>query len=201
MTTAYPLQWPAGKPRTRTPQPSRFGSHSTFSVSTTTSKLMAELRRLGAKNIVLSTNLELRLHGLPYSNRRAPADAGVAVYFTLKGEARCFACDRWQKVEENIVALAHTIDALRGIERWGGGNMVDQAFAGFAALPAPSAAKHWSEVIGVQRGADLDDVRTAYRRKAMAAHPDRGGDASVMAELNAAWTEFQKERGVSWPGL
>lgn len=45
-------------------------------------QLLAELRLLGAKGLVVSTNVELRLDGLPYSESRHIADPGVAVYFT-----------------------------------------------------------------------------------------------------------------------
>ncbi len=197
MTQAFPLQWPFGKPRTRSPQQSRFGSHSTFSIATTRSNLSRELRLLGAANVILSTNIELRLDGLPYSNRKTPADAGVAVYFTLKGQPRCFACDRWQTVEENIAALAHTIGALRGIERWGGGDMVEQAFSGFAALPAPSAKKEWWDVLDVGPH-NLDSVVIAkYRELAKKFHPDApGGSDTKMTEINVAFAEFNKERGI-----
>jgi len=51
----------------------------------------------------------------------------------------CLACDRWDKVQDNIYAIAMTIEPLRGIERWGSGSMVEQAFTGFFALPAPKS--------------------------------------------------------------
>ena len=44
-----------------------------------TQELIWELKRLGARGMVLSTNVELRQDGLPYSNRRRPEDPGVAV--------------------------------------------------------------------------------------------------------------------------
>lgn len=47
----------------------------------------------------------------------------------------CFACEKWQDVYGNIYAIGKTIEALRGIERWGTGDMVEQAFTGFVALP------------------------------------------------------------------
>jgi hypothetical protein len=48
----------------------------------------------------------------------------------------CFACDRWDSVADNVQAIRKTIEALRGIERWGTGDMVQRAFAGFVALPS-----------------------------------------------------------------
>jgi hypothetical protein len=43
------------------------------------------------------------------------------------------------------------------------------------------------EVLGISVRATSDEVRAAYRRAARANHPDAGGDARAMSELNAAW--------------
>jgi curved DNA-binding protein CbpA len=43
------------------------------------------------------------------------------------------------------------------------------------------------EVLGIAVRASADEVRVAYRRAARAHHPDAGGDARAMTELNAAW--------------
>ncbi len=64
-----------------------------------------ELERLGARHGVVSTNIELRRDGLPYSNRRQPEDPGVAVYFQQDGKQQCIPCDRWRTVEENCRAI------------------------------------------------------------------------------------------------
>lgn len=177
MTEAYPLQWPAGRPRTAHPSRSRFGERS---IASATASLMASLRMMRAGNAVLSTNIRLRNDGLPYSNDKPPADKGVAVYFTLKGRPMCFACDRWDKVQDNIYAVAMTIDALRGIERWGSGSMVEQAFTGFVALPAPRSS---FDVLGVSRNATHAQIDAAFREKAKTAHPDAGGEAGEMQTL------------------
>jgi hypothetical protein len=182
MTEAYPLQWPAGRPRANYQERSRFKT----TIGKATRDLMHEIRLMGAVAPVLSTNMRLRNDGLPYSNQRQPDDRGVAVYFTHKKRQMCFACDRWDKIEDNIDAIAKTVAALRGIERWGSGSMVEQAFTGFVALPPPASAKSPYEVLGVSPGATDEEVDAAYRQKAKAAHPDAGGSDSAMHELNEA---------------
>lgn len=176
---AYPLQWPVGKPRTRSPQNSRFDQTSGRAVSFT----LDQIRILGGRQAVISTNIQIRQDGLPYANRRPPDDAGVAVYFTYKARQMCFACDKWQDVYDNIYAIGKTIEALRGVERWGTGDMVEQAFTGFVALPAPRSAH---DILGVRPNASEGEIDAAFRAKAMAAHPDKGGSATEMAELNEA---------------
>lgn len=143
--------------------------------------------------IVISTNIALRRDGLPLANQRKPDDPGVAVYFLYKKAQRCFACDRWDRIEDNLRAIAKTIEALRGISRWGTGDMLDAAFAGFTALPPPekaAASRSWWDVLGVPRTADEATVKAAYRRKASAAHPDKGGTNEQMADLNVAMSAF-----------
>jgi hypothetical protein len=200
MTTAYPLQWPAG--RKRTDHFSR--EHAKFDVTLARARdnIMAEVRLLcGGRygidpNIVISTNLNLRRDGLPLANQRAPDDPGVAVYFTYKKRQMAFACDRWLKIEHNMQAIAKTIEALRGISRWGTGDMLAAAFTGFAALPAPGGEPTWREVLGVTADTrDLPIVRAAYRILASRHHPDKGGSHDAMTKLNAALAAAEKEIG------
>ncbi len=180
LTQAYPLQWPVGAPRTARPARSAFGE---VSVHRATQELLWEIKRMCGRPPVISTNIELRNDGLPYSRQRPVTDNGVAVYFTRRGRQMVFACDRWDRIEHNMRAITKTMDALRGIERWGSTDLMERAFAGFEALPAP---EQWWQVLGVGEKASRDEIESAYRAKARAAHPDTGGSTAAMALLNAA---------------
>lgn len=213
--SAYPLSWPPSWPRTATilREHSRFfstvrGEIQTGSnyrplykkdrtMSDATDGLLAELQKLGAGNVVISTNVELRNDGLPYSNRRAPLDPGAAVYFMLKKKPIVLACDKWLRVEDNLHAIAKHIEALRGQERWGVGS-VEKAFAGYTALPAPgeSGAATWWAVLGVAQDAPFEVTRDAYREQAKRCHPDaNGGTHDAMTRLNTAWDQARKSYG------
>jgi hypothetical protein len=181
---AYPLQWPAGRKRTESYR--REASNFRVTLGTARDELFAEIGRLGARHVVVSTNIPLRQDGKPYANTPRLDDPGVAAYFEHKGRKMCFACDRWNKVEDNMRAVAKTIDALRGVARWGTGDMLEAAFTGFAALPAPGSAREWWEVLGLQRTATRDEINHAARRLASEHHPDRGGNPARMAEINVA---------------
>lgn len=181
MTEAYPLYWPEGRPRT--PPHRRQRSRFVTGFGASVKAVVGELRRLGARLPVVSTNVALRRDGLPLASAKRVDDPGVAVYFTYKGKQVCFACDRWDKVEDNIWAVAKTIEAMRGIARWGTGDMLDAAFTGFAALPPPGEP-NWRELLG--NPSTLDEAEASYRLRAKTAHPDLGGSADQMTELNAA---------------
>lgn len=187
---AFPLQWPAGRPRR--PEHRREASNFGTSMAKARDALFGELRLLGARHVVLSSNVPLRLDGKPYASFPAIKDPAVATYFSYQDKPMCFACDRWTRVEDNIQAIRKTIEALRGIARWGTGDMLQAAFTGFSALPAPvvaGMARPWWEVLGVPRDANKDAIQTAYRRLASEAHPDKGGTAERMAEINRARDE------------
>lgn len=188
MTQAYPLQWPPGAPRTKRRGTSSFGGHT---IGKATLFVLGEVRRMGGTLPVLSTNLTLRNDGLPYASQRQPDDPGVALYFQRRGKQMVFACDQWLKVEHNIYAIAKTIEALRGIERWGSSDLMERAFTGFEALPAP---EQWWQVLGLSQNASVADIKSAYRRLAADAHPDRGGSEGAMARLNNARDRALKER-------
>jgi hypothetical protein len=198
-TERFPLSWPTGWPRTPRGQRQRARFQRTearavngtitrstraLTVADALSRLQGEVDRLGAVRVLVSSNVELRLDGLPRSGQAEPADAGAAVYFTLKGQPRCLACDRWDRVADNLAAIAQHIDALRRIDRYGVGTM-EQAFAGYKALPA-QASPWWTVLEFEARPTAWAAVEERYTALARRHHPDRGGDAESMAKINAA---------------
>lgn len=189
MIEAFPLCWPANRPRTGSWKRERARFDTSFARARDTViheiTLLCGGRWARDPQIVISTNLALRRDGLPLASQKRMDDPGVAVYFTYKQQQRCFACDRWTNIEDNMQAVAKTIEALRGIARWGTGDMMEAAFSGFAALPNP-ATRGWWDVLGVSRNANRSEIESAYRRAAAANHPDRGGSTERMAEINKA---------------
>lgn len=203
--SSYPLAWPVAWPRCRNPTRAKFGtssvrdgqtwrSRNSLTVAGARQRLLDELDRLGAREVVISTNLRARNDGLPYSNAAEPADSGAAVYFRLKGEPRVLACDKWDRVADNLAALAKHIEAIRGQVRWGVGSL-EQAFGGYRALTAMGATKQWWEVLGVEPDATIEVVEAKRDKLLMKHHPDRGGSHSMAAEINAAFDQARRELG------
>jgi hypothetical protein len=222
-TTAYPLHWPEGWPRT--PYEKRvigrfnkkerrqvtdtysYNSSQQLTVADAVQRVLAEFAlfsrtgqpwRINPDDVIISTNVAVRNDGLPRSGQKAPADPGVAVYWreTVRKQVvqRVMAIDQYTTVADNLAAIAATLDAMRAIERHGGAQILDRAFTGFTALPSPSAARSWREVLGVSAAErSLDVVRRHYRLAASVHHPDKGGSHAMMAELNAALVAAEKE--------
>jgi hypothetical protein len=92
--------------------------------------------------------------------------------------------------------VAKTIDALRGVERWGTGEMVDAAFAGFTAIPASASAgipvrpkRPWYEVLGVSPDAPREVIEAAGKALQRKTHPDVGGSEADFQDVQEAISE------------
>lgn len=221
MIEAYPLTWPTGWKRT----PSHLRKRAHFNrreavyrtneqgqqypawnrscdltVAQSIDRLLSELQRMGIGrgDVIVSTNVPVRNDGLPYSNRREPDDPGAAVYWKAGKATRCMAIDRYDRVADNLAALAATLDAMRSIERHGGAEILDRAFTGFAALPAAGqSSKPWREVLGITaddaRGLTSDLIDAAFRELVHIHHPDKGGDPEKFRQLVEAREQAKRE--------
>lgn len=125
MTTipAYPLAWPEGWKRNQPSQRtgSRFGrvsrhEYGTYkigrklTINEAVDRVRGEIQRIArTDDVVISTNLELRLDGLPRSGQSEPADPGAAVYWRdprIDGwPIRCMAIDRYDGDAETFNAI------------------------------------------------------------------------------------------------
>lgn len=208
---AHPLSWPIGWKRTDAHRrvDAKFGKKVSFgsgnwsrkadlSIAEATQRVLAELQRMGIRrdDSVISTNLILNVNGLPRSAQRRPIDPGAAVYWEDAGARRVMAIDRYSTVEDNLAAIAATLDAMRAIERHGGAVILERAFTGFTALPAPAAstARDWWVVLLVSQNASSDMIRAGYRNLRSTYHPDKpGGSADRFDEVQKAYDQAVAE--------
>lgn len=186
--TAFPLSWPDGWKRKQ----SSFRTSAQFkkyqqrlSVADAVQRLLRELDLMGIPdwNVIISTNVPLRLDGMPRSDKE-PVDPGAAVYWKKSDRQpmRCMAIDRYTRVADNLAAIAATLEAMRAIERHGGGTILERAFLGFAALPE-RATQHWREVLGIEGTPTLSKIEDRFRALAQVHHPDKGGDRNKFEEI------------------
>jgi len=162
--------------------------------------LWCEMRRLGATHGILSTNVRLRVDGAPYSGAPQPSDRGAAVFFKLKGRDVALACDKWDRVEDNVYAISKHVEALRGQDRWGVGN-VEQAFRGYMALPERAESTEWWKPLGLTINATPDQAKDAYRQLVRKFHPDNRetGDAEAFRRIQDAYEEFERQQTATAP--
>lgn len=196
---AYPLCWPEGWPRSkeqawggRFKSSRESGVRSAVSLDESRRKLFAELDRMtDVRNVILSSNVPLRLDGMPRGTYAAVDDVGAALYFTMRGKPLAMACDRFDSVAANVRSLGLAIQAMRQLDRHGGGAMVERAFAGFAALPPPRSP--W-EILGMSPTSPTRaGVMDAFRARAFEIHPDATDDNDGdLAELVKARNDALK---------
>ncbi len=193
MTESFPLSWPIG--RERTPKHSRKPAAFKTSPGRARDEMLHQLKLLGARDVVISTNVATYRRGnmdIPYADQSsAKEDPGVAVYYTWKGDQYVLACDKWNTVTDNMQALNKTVDAIRGIERWGTGEMMRAAFAGFKALAEPKKESCW-DVLQMQSTTYAPLIHEQYRKLVKVAHPDAGGSVEKFQQLQHAYQEALK---------
>jgi hypothetical protein len=201
MTIAFPLAWPEGWTRTPSYRRKSGPFRTTFALARV--ELLDELRRLKASAVVISSNMAVRNDGLPYAEtaRRKIEDPGVAVYFARGDRRLVMARDVFATVHDNLRSIGLAIAAMRAMERHGGGDLMERAFNGFAALPPPRVDRMpigWREALGpipphLSAATTLELVEHRFREKARLHHPDRGGSAAFMAILNQSIEEARRE--------
>lgn len=163
---------------------------------------------------VITSDLPIKSNGMPYATGRVD-DPGIAVWWieTKIGGAsseRVIACDVYKDIADNLHAIQLTLQAMRGIGRWGANQVIERAFSGFTALPPGSGetinarpivvARPWYEVLEfdhkiIERiGAEdaFAIVRARHKKLALVRHPDQGGSREALDELNAALDAAEK---------
>ncbi|WP_343715309.1 J domain-containing protein [Inquilinus sp.] len=193
MTAAYPLTWPESFPRSTRRETGAFKT----SLAKALENVQTSLRLFGRDSgkavsaVVLSSNVTL--------GAARPADPGVAVWFSWDGMQVCIPVDRYATVEANLQAIHHILEARRTELRHGTLALVRATFQGFRALPAPGR-RTWREVLVLDGPLfNRDQIERRFRELAKQRHPDAGGSAEAMAELNRARDEALKEIAGSAP--
>lgn len=203
----YPLAWPATWPRTTYRRAAMFSKmvnrgtggqvykrSENLTVGDGLARLEGELRRLGARTPVISSNLRRNLDGSLTANQaKMLADPGIAVYFRLHDAPIVLACDKWNSAADNMAAIAGHIEAIRAQGRYGVGT-IDQAFRGYAALPPVGGTQggDWRVELELEQDANrpspltLDYVEARYRALLKLRHPDNGGSHDAVVRLNLA---------------
>jgi len=186
-------------------------TYSPFSATWTNTLVMLdrEIRALGARRWVMQIDVSerwIRRDGQLYE-RAQPASPAVKVAFESRHGPLTYQADRFSHWQDNIRAIALSLEALRKVDRYGVAGHGEQ-YRGWVAIEATAAkmtreqaaeflatwahpddtARRSAAAAAILDGAAPADALTyAYRLAARRAHPDMpGGDHDTMARLNTA---------------
>jgi hypothetical protein len=147
-----------------------------------------EIHSLRGTNVRLAldiTDYEINANGTARANAR-PKSPGIIVSFDTPRRGRlAFPCDTYHFWQENVHAVAVTLEKLRAVDRYG----VQQGaqYAGFKQLPATTAPTMTANAAAATLAAyhplltaadvvrDFDHARVAWRVARGKTHPDAGG--------------------------
>lgn len=191
---AFPLCWPEGKERTDDHDLIGNRRGWTTDFRTNMIKLENELERWEIPNWLLSSHL--RPHARATSNLDDP---GAALWYLAPSASTegwmlsVLACDRFNRLALNVMAISLTLQRMRLIAEYGA-YTAEQAMAGAAYVALPAPARDWHEVLCVDPDAPLTVAEASYHALAKTAHPDAGGSARAMNDLNEAIEEARRIR-------
>jgi hypothetical protein len=202
--------WPCA----RTPDRNRSRSQFKTIESRVLAHVERELKHLDGRQVVFRLQVreqDIRQDGMLRANAR-PSDPGVILEFTarrLKDSPRLlYRCDTFRNWWDNLSAIARALEALRMVDRYGVTPTGEQ-YAGFKALPSPTAATMPTEaaaaIIADVAGRSSYDVlqsvevaRDAVRIARSRSHPDRGAEQrGDFTTVEAARSVLSSHHGVS----
>ena len=190
-------QWPGE------PTPSYKQRDGTFRATygATLDLLETELRHLRAKNILIQAYFtldQIRNDGWPKASARPTGDGVIVTFETPKGPLS-FPCDRFKTYDDNLRAIALSLQALRAVDRYGVTRRAEQ-YQGWAKLPpAPAKMSRSDAVVFLALHSGMPDpatdVQRAYRAAAAKLHPDntQTGNTHLFHLLNQAREALQEE--------
>ena len=120
-------------------------------------------------------------------------ERGVTVRFWMGDREVVLTSDDQARPVDNLKKLQLCIEDMRMIDRRGATSVMQSAYL---QLAPPVKERDPFEVLGLRPGANKALIDAAFKARAQEAHPDKGGTAEAMAELNAA-RERALERAVA----
>jgi hypothetical protein len=184
--------WPGPMTKWRKPAKFRAGYTDTLRL------LDRELTKLGARQVVLQLALrpeEIRLDGRPKANAR-PSHPGVILSFESRHGPLSYPCDTYDSWEDNLRAVALSLEHLRAVDRYGVTKRGEQ-YRGWSQLPNYTAPMTAEEALAVlakygERPKGREELGAVYRAAVLATHPDRGGDTRQFAAVQRAKEVLEK---------
>jgi hypothetical protein len=186
----------------------RHRTRSAFSATwqSTLDLLGRETAHLGARLVVIQVDVtegEIRRDGMLRSTVKV-GHPGVIVSFESRFGPLRYAADSYRHWQENMRAIAMSLEALRAVDRWGATKRGEQ-YRGWTAItaPAPTFAdadeawrwmrKYATDELGLVLPATVtQSPKALYRAMAMKMHPDQGQPRADWDRLDEARRMLEK---------
>ncbi len=142
---------------------------------------------------------EFRKWGIPRHDLEIPrlGDATreriVKIQFLNDGEWYPVECEegwRVHGIHAALLAIIQSVKATRLADQRGIGSVLGQVVQAVAALPPARDVADPHEVLGITPSVSMMDKVSAYRKKLITAHPDRGGTAESFKAVQDAGTKL-----------
>lgn len=151
--------------------------------------LEKELRFLDATEAVIQLNVnvsQIRMDGMPRSGAQ-PNHPGVILSFQSKHGPLQYSCDACVTWEDNLRAIALTLERLRMASLYGVAKRGEQ-YTGWKALPAPAEIfKNQDEAMTwLKRYTGFSILADAVKAALVKAHPDHNGQPEDFERVQAA---------------
>lgn len=154
-------------------------------MSRTVSLLARELRMLDAERIVIEIDLrpsQIRHDGMPRADARVD-DPTVILSFDSKWGPQRYATAEFDTWQDNLRAVALSLEALRAVDRYGVSKRGEQ-YQGWKALPVSTDAA--DSIYTREQAQALIDTYGSLREAILATHPDHGGDEAEFRKVMRA---------------
>lgn len=193
------------RPETRSRQRSQFSAH----WSATLELLDREIFHLGHgrrhPDSVLQIALrdqDFRIDGMPRANS-VPSHPGVILNIESTKGPLSFPCDKFTRWQDNLRAIALSLEALRKVDRYGTtpGNEQYQGWRAIEATPAngfPTAAEALAFLANTaawHRPPAPAEAAVIYRRARAEAHPDRNSGVRALWDRVEAAADLLRAAG------
>ncbi|RBO73500.1 molecular chaperone DnaJ [Microbacterium sp. H6] len=197
-------EWPTALTANR--QPSKFSAP----LSDTLTLLDREIYQLvetraqqeSAELLIAVPPGAFRADGRPYANAK-PEHPGVIFSIDAPFGHLSYPCDTYPQWQDNLRAIAKTLEALRMVERYGVSKRSEQ-YRGFLAIEATATPAGFANLdeawtflcrLVESEGTVLNvaTARVVLRNAQRATHPDHGGDAAIFQRVTLAEAKLRAE--------
>lgn len=169
--------------------------------SQTLQLLERELKHLQATHVVIQADVEpsqVRNDGLLRSGT-TPRSPAIVLSFSSKYGDLSYPCDTFTAWQDNLRAIALSLECLRKVDRYGVTRKAEQ-YQGWAKLPPPKQSESSGlmtvakarELFGLTGNVSPVQLREIYRSLAKIHHPDVGGSEALFKQISEAYEVLQK---------